>query len=277
MRTRTRTPLSTRPVFLLTTLALAVSLATPATASADALKLWVAGRGNYFSGQSDLFKEFKEPFGGGLEAGLEFFGITFFTEAMSMIPQTGALPDQWLFTGNLGIDFTFGKTVRFHVGAYTGPMLFLFPEAMTEGGVDFDKLSDETKTALVATGQFDSVQAAEDDFNAKFASAEEDLSKLAFGWNLGRLRMALDVKFAKVIAIGIAGQVGYHYLISGEQAAAGAKNQAIDEFGSQNNLPPNLIDELRMVAGAEPIDTDSLNGLNYDASLYLRFEFTTAN
>lgn len=272
MRTRPQ-----RPALLLAAVVIAITLATPATASADALKLWIAGRGNYFTGQSDLFKEFKEPFGGGLEAGLEFFGLTFFTEAMSMIPESGALPDQWLFTGNLGIDLSFGKTVRFHVGAYTGPILFLFPEAMTGGGIDFDRLSDESKTALTATGQFDSVQAAEDDFNSKFASAEEDLSKLAFGWNLGRARLALDVKFAKVFAIGIAAQAGYHYLISGEQAAAGAKNEALNQFAKENNIPDPVLAELRNVVGAEPVDTDSLNGLNYDASVYFRVEFTTAN
>lgn len=249
---------------------------TPSVAHADALKFWFAARGNYFSGQSDLFQEFEEPFGGGLEAGLEVIGITLFADAMSMIPKNAGLPDQWLFTGNLGIDFTFGTNLRFHIGAYTGPILFLFPQGDPPEGVDFDKLSPDTKMAIEASGEFDDLMAAEDEFN-RFGEQEAELSRLAFGWNLGRARLALDYKFGKVFAIGIAGQVGYHYLISGEQAAAGAKNAAIDGFAEKYMLPGQVAQELRNISGAAPVNPDDLNGLNYDASLYFRFEFTTAN
>lgn len=259
---------------LLTTLATLALL--PGVAHADALKFWFAARGNYFSGQSDLFQEFDEPFGGGLEAGLEFLGITLFADATSMIPKSGAIPDQWLFTGNLGVDLTFGTNLRFHIGAYTGPILFLFPQGDPPAGVDFDRLSPETRQAIEESGQFEDLMAAEDEFN-RYSQQEAELSRLAFGWNLGRARLALDYKFGKIFAIGVAGQVGYHYLISGEQAAAGAKNAAIDNFAAQYMLPDQVAQELRSVVGASPVNPDDLNGLNYDATLYFRFEFTTAN
>lgn len=251
--------------------AAALTLA-PAAAHADIFKLWVAGRGDYFSGTSDLFTEFQQPFGGGLEVGTEVLFINLFAEGLVMGP------DQFLITTNLGFDTTFGDKVRFHMGIYTGPMFFIFPKGESAAGLSFDNLSAAERDALEAyvasNDQYGSIDELEAEFNA-YAEREQDLSRLAFGWNLGRARLGLDVNLGGPVYLGIGGEVGYHYIISGEDAAAGAKNAAIDQYAAENNIPNEVTDVIRSAVGAEPIDTTALDGINYNGHVYLRFEFGT--
>lgn len=260
---------STRlPVLLLALCVGAMTLLTwPGQARADIFKLWVAGRGDYFSGTGDLFTEFESPAGGGVEAGIELMGISLFTEGLVM----GA--DQYLMTGNLGFDLTLGDDVRFHIGAFTGPILFFFPQADVPPGIDFSQLSPEQQAALQqAAGK--SLDELETEFS-KYAEDEKDLSSLAFGWNLGRARLAVDFQLVPGFYLGVAGQVGYHMLISGEEVAAGAKNEALNKFADENNVPDILLEEIRPLIGAEPVDQNNLNGVNWDTGIYLRIELGT--
>ena len=51
-----------------------------------------------------------------------------------------------------------------------------------------------------------------------------------------------------------------------------AKNEIIDRYVTENGLPAELIDPLRDAVGARPVNTDELNGLNYDANIYIRIQ-----
>lgn len=246
---------------------------TPNLAQAEALKLWFGGRGAYFSGQSDLFNQFDQPYGGGLELGVEVLYITLFAEALAMSSE------QFLITGNIGLDVTTGDKVRFHAGVYTGPILFVFPEDKDAGTIDIDGTlsqdeQDELQGYLDQSGTGFTINDLEQEYMT-YSEQEQELSRFGFGWNLARARMALDFQLAPVVYFGVAGSVGYHYIISGEEAAAGAKNQAIDEFSKQNDLPNEAADLIRKSTGAEPVDVNSLNGINYDGGVYLRFEFAS--
>lgn len=244
---------------------LAVWMGSVAPSRAEGFGLWIAARGDYFSGSSDLFTEYDSPFGGGLELGLEIAGVTAFTEALLL----GS--DQFLFTLNGGVDFEFGEGVRFLIGIYTGPVLFKFPEQEVPS-TDLSPLTPSQRDALLQATGFNSLAEAEAELTV-FAEEEKELSSLAFGWNLGRLRLAVDVELIPMLRLGLAAQLGYHLLISGDDVAAGAKNEAIDRYASQYAIPTEVTDAIRDAIGAEPVDRENLDGFNWDTNLYLRLEF----
>jgi hypothetical protein len=249
---------------LLTVLAVVGSLSAPAAARADVARLWVEGRGDVYGGSSDLFTRFDNRIGLGVEAGLELLGLTVFGEGLML----GT--DQYLVTGNLGLDAIFGEKARLTIGVYTGPMLMIFPES-TATGVDFSTLPAEQQAALESsTGM--TVAQAQAEFDG-YARQEEDLGRSAFGWNLVRGRVGLDVRLVPGFFLGVAGQLAYHLLISGEDVAAGAKNEAFEKFAAEHDLPPEVAAQLRDAIGAKPVDKDALDGFNYDAHAYLRLEF----
>jgi hypothetical protein len=246
--------------------AVAVLTLSPSLAKADIFSLWIAGKGNTFSGSGDVFQNFDNRFGGGVEAGIEVFGIDLFGEAISM----GL--DQYLFTANLGFDVSLGDDVKLTLGVFTGPLFFLFPESEDVGALDFSALSDEER--LLIEEEFGSLDEAEAKFN-EFSEAEQDLSRLAVGWNLARARVDLDVKLVPGVYLGLTGQAGYHLLLSGQEIASGAKNEALENFASENNLPDEAVEALREVIGAEPIDEDQLDGFNFEGQVHLKIEFGT--
>jgi hypothetical protein len=234
--------------------------AVPAAASADVLGIWMAAKGNTFGGSGDVFQNFDKPFGGGAELGFELLFFSLYGEAIIMSP------DQYLFTANLGFNFSIGDDVRLTLGAYTGPLFFLFPEQEVEG-VDLGALSEQQVMAL----GYDNRAALEAEFD-QYLQQEKDLSRLAVGWNLGRARMDIDAKLAPGVYLGLSGQAGYHLLISGEDVAAGAKNAALEKFAAENDVPDEAVDPLREALGAKPVDPKGLNGINYEANIHLRFE-----
>ena len=238
----------------------------PSMAKADILSLWVAGKGDTFNGSGDVFQNFDNRFGGGVEAGLEVLGIDLYGEAISM----GL--DQYLFTANLGFDISVGDDIRLTLGVFTGPLFFLFPESEEVGALDFSALSDDQR--LLIEQEFGSLGEAEEQFN-EFSDAEKDLSRLAVGWNLARARVDLDIKLVPGVYLGLTGQAGYHMLLSGQEIAAGAKNEALENFASENNLPDEAVDALREVIGAEPVDEGELDGFNFEGQLHLKIEFGT--
>jgi hypothetical protein len=240
-------------------------LGPTASSRAEGFGLWLAARGDYFSGSSDLFNEYDSPFGGGLELGLQFGGFTTFAEALLLGN------DQFLFTLNGGVNFEFGEAARFQIGIYTGPVLFKFPEQEVPS-TDLSPLTPSQRDALLQATGFNSLAEAEAEF-AVFAEEEKELSSLAFGWNLGRLRLAVDVELIPMLRVGLAAQLGYHLLISGDDVAAGAKNEAIDRYAGDYALPTEVTDAIRDAVGAEPVDRDNLDGFNWDTNLYLRLEF----
>ncbi len=245
--------------------ALIVALAlAPLPAAADLLTVWAAGKADYLGGTGGVFTNFDSPFGGGVEAGVEVLGIDVFGEALIM----GA--DQYFFSANLGIDFAFGDETRVILGIFTGPVFFVFPEQTAEtGGLNFDRLPADQRARLESlVGSLAKVEA---EYN-KYAEQEADVGRLAAGWNLGRLRLNIEHQLATPLYIGLGGQLGYHYILTGEAAAADTKSKAVDEMAREYGLDRELREHVRDLVGAEEVDTNDLDGLNFSAGIYLKFE-----
>ena len=231
------------------------------TAHADIATLYFGAKGETFGGTGDVYKGFENRFGAGVEAGFELLGMDIYGEAVSL----GL--DQYLFTANLGFDFTVGDDVRLQFGAFTGPIFFLFPEPEEVEGVDFSAIPPES---LAGTGL--SVDDLEAQFDAQLQQ-EKDLSRLAVGWNLVRLKVDADFRMAPGFYFGIGGSFGYHMLLSGEEIAAGAKNEALERYRKEHpEIPGPLYEEMRKAVGAEEVDKNNLDGTNYEVNVHLRIE-----
>lgn len=242
-----------------------LSAATPSVAHADLATFWVAPKGSTFGGSGDVFRNFDNDYGAGLEAGIELFGLDLYGEAIAM----GF--DQFLLTANLGLDARFGDDISLTLGVFTGPIFFIFPESDEVDSVDFSVLSGDEQAALeAATGL--TVAEAQEEFNT-FAQQEQDLARLAIGYNVAKARADIDAKLAPGIYLGVTGQVGYHFLLSGEDIAAGAKNEALNSFARENDLPDDVKEAIRDALGAKPVNEDELDGINYEVHLHLRLEF----
>jgi hypothetical protein len=267
---------------LLLTFALSIFMAVPNRAQASLLRFWAEGRGDVFSGTSDLFTEYDLPFGGGLEVGLEVLEISLIGELLAMAD------DWWLYTVHLGVDFDFGEedSTRFTLGIYTGLMYFDFPAVPPT--VDFSGMTQTEQDQLVeVTGVCDGwtdpnpcpgIQRIEADLD-RFSQQEEMFAGGALGWNIIRLRFAVDYPIASFFYVGIATQLGYHFIVSGDDVTAEAKYQAVDayiakaEASGRGPVPPELSDKLKEAVGARPLDEGELDGLNYGIHIYARFEF----
>lgn len=252
-----------RPLRPLVAAAIAVALG-PAPAAADILTLWAAAKADYVGGSSDVFTAFDAPFGGGVEGGIELIGIDVFGEALIM----GT--DQFLFTLNAGFDLSFGDDTRVMAGLFTGPIFFVFPE-QEASTFNLAKLDPDVRTEIEAQLGAGAVDRLEADLNA-YAEQEQDLNRLAFGWNLARLRLNVEHSLVPLIYLGVGAQAGYHLLISGEEVAAGAKNEAVDEAGRRYNLSREVRDAIREAVGADSVDQENLDGLNYQVGAYLKVE-----
>ena len=246
---------------------LLVSMSVPA--QAKLFSPWVAVKGANTGGNSDLFVYFDGPLAGGLEGGIELLNIDIFGEALLM----GS--DQYLFTGNLGFDLDLGDTLWLELGLFTGPIFFHFPETEAETGPDWSLLTDSERMGLEAAAQlagFNDLSALEAEFGM-YTQMEEELSKWVFGWNVARVRAGTGVSLFPGFHIGVYAQVGYHILINGEDIAAGAKNQAIDQIAMENMLPEEVTAALRKAVAAKPVDPQKLNGINYNAGLLAKIQF----
>jgi hypothetical protein len=248
---------------------LALSLCMSSSAHAKIFSPWIAAKGAHSGGNSDLFVYFDGPLAGGLEGGVEFLNIDVFGEALLMGNE------QYLFTGNLGFDFDFGEKTWLELGFFTGPIFFHFPAAESDFGPDWSLLTDGERMQLEAAAKlagFSDLSELEGEFSM-FTQMEETLSQWVFGWNLVRVRVGAGVSLFPGFHIGVYGQLGYHMLIDGEDIAAGAKNRAIDEIETEYMLPSEVTAALRKALGAKPVDTQQLNGVNYNAGVMARIQF----
>jgi hypothetical protein len=177
-----------------------------------------------------------------------------------------AMGDQQFFsTVNLGFDVSTGDDVRFNIGLHTGPMFYIFQKEEPQPLVVPGDLRNRLEQAGI---NVDNVVSS---YNQ--ASEEEaELGRLAFGWNLARLRTEVEFKLAPVLFFGLQGSVGYHYLISGEEVAAGAKNQAVEDVSREYGIQPAEKELIRDTVGAKPVDVSKLNGVNFNTGMYLRIE-----
>jgi len=251
-------------------LILSLGMSASGTAEAKSLSVWMAAKGAHSGGTSDLFVYFDGPFAGGLEGGVELLNIDIFGEALLMGDE------QYLFTGNIGFDLDFGEDAWIELGVFTGPIFFHFPTTQAESSPpDWDLLSPTERALLdeaVKEADFADLMAFEEEFKM-FNEMEEELSRWVFGWNLVRIRASAGVKLFSGFHVGVFGQMAYHMLIEGEAIAAGAKNQVIEEVSKEHELNPKVSMALRKATNAKPVDTQKLNGFNYNVGLMARIQF----
>jgi hypothetical protein len=244
-------------------LLLAVLMAFPFSAHAQMFSAYVMGKSDFTRGTGAAFARFDQGFGTGAEAGVEIIGIDLWGEALSM----GS--EQYMFTANLGYDQTFGKKWRFTVGAYTGPMVFMFPREESEPF----QMSGTLRSALTASGV--NPGRIEETYNDELRSKEDEISQYALGWNLARARVQMERKLVSKVFMGFSVQAAYHYLLNGDQIAADAKHQAVDDIDERfglSEISPMIPQQIRTEIGAQELQTGKMDGLNYNLGAYLKVE-----
>lgn len=226
------------------------------------IEFYIGAKADSVVGQGDAFGRFSNTFGGGAEAGFEIYGIELYGDALIL----GS--EQYYFTLQVGFDMDFAPVdnVRLSVGAFTGPMFFLFPRQEVESA----SLTPQQREALLASGfsedTLNSLLKAYDDA----ADEEADLNRLAVGYNLLRLRLALEYLAAPFAILGVHATGSYHYLISGDDVGADLKYRAIQDVERGRELTPEQSDLLREATGARPLNVDNVGGLNLQAGVYFR-------
>jgi len=238
---------------------------TPQHAHADLFGVWVKPKVDYINGSGDVFKRFEGSPAFGLEAGVELLSISLWGD----YEKVGA--EQYWASANLGYDLDLdlkvidGLTLR--AGAYVGVIWFGFPPS--EAGMQTNVESTVKDLGLTET------QAREflETYNT-FQSAEESTANMAYGAN-ARARLSLEYEVVPFISLGLEGLMGWHVVLSGEEAAAGFKSQAIESFVSDNEdkLPDGVEGQLKEKLGAEDIDTANLKGVHYTMGAFVSVRF----
>lgn len=238
-------------------------------AHADVFGLWVKPKFDFVSGTGEVFKRFGGQPAGGLEVGVELLGISFWGDAEFMSES------QYWASGNVGIDFSFGEEVELTLGAYAGLIFFGFPDT---GDNDEGQISNAQQMRISEI--LEPLGASYSDFESKYNEVfgeEEKLANTAFGLN-GRLRLSVEYHILSALSIGVQGSSGYHYVISGEEAAGGTKSVAIDGFVNTQLIPDEQVkaelkNELKTALGAEEVDLDDLKGVNYSVGAFINVSF----
>jgi hypothetical protein len=217
-----------------------------------------------------VFKRFEGSPAFGVEGGLELLGLSLWADYEQMSNE------QFWATVNLGLDLSLDVSdVTLSVGAYGGGVFFGFPPSATTSASALDANSAPIQQALEAAGLTNSYGA----FKAKYEELqrqEESISNTAFGLN-ARLRGALEYNLNSFISVGAQVGAGWHFVLSGEQAAADVKARAVDGFvSSQGAAVPaqyaeQLKRELKRALGAEEADVKDLKGVNYSAGAFVSF------
>ena len=244
-----------------------ISLGLSSPAHADIFGLWIKPKVDYINGSGEVFKRFEGSPAYGIEAGVELLSISIWAD----YEKVG--DDQYWGSGNVGydLDIELIDDLTFMAGGYVGLILFGFPEV--EGAGDELKANEEYLKSTLGDQYDDFV----DTYNT-FQSAEQGTSNMAYGAN-ARVRLSLEYELLPFVSIGAQWLMGWHFVLSGEEAASGFKAQAIDSFVSdqEDKLPDGSADmikaDLKSRLGAEDIDTDNLKGTHYTAGAFLSVRF----
>jgi hypothetical protein len=255
----------------LTILSLLFAVILPSTAYADIFGFWIKPKMDFVSGTGEVFKRFEGQPAGGLEVGLELLGLSFWGDAEFMSES------QYWASGNVGIDFSFGDTLELTIGAYGGVIFFGFPKdgEQDSGAVDAGQKQRITELLDGIPGMPISYDDFESTYNEYFGD-EDKLSNTAFGLN-GRLRLSLEYKVLPLLSIGMQASSGYHYIMTGEEAAGSAKSLAVDSFVATQPIPDGakaeLKTEIKDILGAEEVNVEDLKGVNYSVGAFVNFSF----
>ena len=243
---------------------LCLSLALcPGLAHADVATLWASAKTATTGATGLVGDRWDGPFGYGVAAGAEFIGIDVFGEALMF----GT--DQYYFTGNVGIDLTFGDDVRFGLGVFTGPLVYVLPEPTTPSGFDVNAIPAGTRNTLEMAGV--SLDRINQEYQS-IAKDEEAANRTLFGWN-GRARLSLEYAILPILFLGVEGGAGYHYALSGETATAAGKKKLVQSQKAANpSVPDQAWEDLSVALGADQKDDSPKTGINWDAGLFLKFE-----
>jgi len=243
-------------------LALALALA-PSAALADVATLWAEGKAVTTGATGLVADRWDGPFGYGAAAGVEFIGLDLFAEALMFGP------NQYQFTGNFGVDLVSGDDVRFGVGLYTGPIVYVLAEPSSVSGFNTAAIPTETQSALESAGV--SLSALDAQYQ-KVAKDEETANRTLFGWN-ARARASVEYALLPVLFLGVEGSAGLHYILSGETATAAAKNKLVQQTQDKYpSVPEQAWEDLRVAFGADKKDNNEKTGINWDAGVFLKFE-----
>ena len=247
-------------------LLMCMTLIAAPSAHADLFGLWVKPKVDFVGGTGEIFKKFEGSPAGGLEVGLELLGLSIWADVEFMDSE------QYWASGNVGYDFSFGEDLELTFGVYAGAVFFNFPK--DEGGSS--GLSDEQKAQIGTIIGADYVDAFEQKYTETFGN-EDQIANTAFGLN-GRARLSLEYHFLPLLSVGVQGSAGYHFILTGEEAASSSKSLAVDSFIESQPLPDDVDTsvakrELKKAIGAEEVDIDDLKGINYSAGIFLNFSF----
>ena len=245
-------------------LALALALA-PSAALADVATLWAEGKAVTTGATGLVADRWDGPFGYGAAAGVEFIGLDLFAEALMFGP------DQYQFTGNFGVDLVSGDDVRFGVGLYTGPIVYVLAEPSSVSG--FNPSASERAELERAGIPSDVISEIQTQYQ-RVAKDEETANRTLFGWN-ARARASVEYALLPVLFLGVEGSAGFHYILSGETATAAAKNKLVQQTQDKysESVPSSEgWDILRRAIGADKKDNNEKTGINWDAGVFLKFE-----
>jgi hypothetical protein len=247
---------------LLQSLILAFAMCLPAIASADLASVWFAGKGAHIQGTGTVFENVEPGMAFGVEAGAEILNLEVMAEAFILGK------DQYMFTGNFGMDFSFELGVRLSVGGYLGVILFKMPEPEEQGLTLPSDLRASLGPMLAGV--------VEANFSGQYADQASELGQWAAGVG-PRVRIQLDKSIVPTVYIGVEASMGYHFMFSGDDVVGEAKNRAIDQTIDEANkdievISDELAGQLRNAVGAKPIDPKDLNGTNYNFGVFLKID-----
>lgn len=246
-----------------------IQLSQPKDAQADLFSLWLKPKVDYINGSGEVFKRIEGSAGFGIEAGLELLSISIWADYQKVGDE------QYWASGNLGYDFDLEIVdgLTFMIGGYLGLIWFGFPPS------DASNSDQDLKANLMSIDGLDAQQISEFiKTYEKFQSAEESTANMAYGAN-ARVRLSLEYEVIPFVSLGVEGLMGWHAVISGEEAAAGFKAKAIKSFidDQKDKIPAGnrttLENELKSKLGAEDIDTNDLKGIHYTAGAFLSVRF----
>ena len=238
-------------------LALVAMMATPLVAHADLISVWVAGKYSGIQGTGNVFDSVDGSSAPGIEAGIELLNIDLMGEAYFLGNE------QYMLTGNLGMDFSIDLGARLTVGGYLTAFIFKTPDVESQSFMIEGDLRSRIGESLANT-----IESAYED---EFSSQADELSQWAAGVG-PRVRVQLDYALFPTFYIGVEGSAGYHYMLSGDDVASEGKSRAIDALIADEPMLEPFEGELKEAAGAKSVDTADLSGTNYQFGIYLKLD-----
>ncbi len=245
-----------------------LALATTATtfalvgaAQADILTVSAAAKLETTGSAGYLGDAFDGGLGYGLQADLELIGIDVQAEALMF--GNG----QFAISPRLGFDMDFGEDIRITPGVFAGMTMYYLKKPSTPGGLDVSALPADVKSQFPA-GMLDTIQTEYASKAKAFETADRTL------WALNaKARLTVEYKLIPLLYLGIEGDAGPHYLLSGSAATTKAKKTVLDAQQAKNpNVPTNAFQQLGDAIGANKSTSIDHGGIDWSAGAFIKLE-----